>query len=184
MSTADETFVKNLEEKTGKSVAEWIKVVEKSRIEKHAQIIAMLKSDHGFTHGYANFIALKARKSDAGSAEDSTALIDDQYKGEKGALRPIYDDLVKKIGQFGNDVTFEPKKAYVSVRRKKQFALIQPTTKTRVDIGINLKGKSAAGRLEPSGSNSMCSHRVRVTERLEIDREIIDWLREAYDSAG
>ena len=60
---------KGLLEKTGKSLEHWIKVVKDSKIEKHKAIIDFLKSEHGFTHGYANFVALKARKADAGSHE-------------------------------------------------------------------------------------------------------------------
>ena len=89
-----------------------------------------------------------------------------------------------KSGKFGNDIEIAPKKAYVSLRRNKQFALIQPSTKTRVDIGINLKGREPAGRLEASGSfNAMVSHRVRVAGVDEVDEELLGWLRAAYDAA-
>lgn len=77
-----------------------------------------------------------------------------------------------------------PKKAYVSLRRSKQFAIIQPSTATRVDVGINLKGHKATDRLEASGSfNSMVSHRVRIADKKEVNKELIGWLREAYDNA-
>ena len=77
-----------------------------------------------------------------------------------------------------------PKKAYVSLRRNKQFAIFQPSTATRLDVGINLKGKPAKGRLEASGSfNSMVSHRVRVESAADVNAELVGWLREAYESA-
>ncbi|MEM9305400.1 MAG: DUF5655 domain-containing protein, partial [Pseudomonadota bacterium] len=83
------------------------------------------------------------------------------------------------------DVELAPKKAYVSLRRQKQFGLIQPSTRTRVDVGINLKGDAPSGRLEASGSfNAMVSHRVRVSSADEVDAELIDWLREAFERAG
>ena len=63
-----------------------------------------------------------------------------------------------------------PKKAYVSLRRRKQFGCLQPSTATRFDVGINLKGVAPAGRLEASGSfNAMVSHRVRVSDVKEVD---------------
>ena len=65
----------------------------------------------------------------------------------------------------------------------KQFAIIQPSTRTRVDIGINLKGIDPTDRLEASGSfNSMVSHRVRVGTVDEVDQELLQWLLEAYES--
>jgi hypothetical protein len=77
-----------------------------------------------------------------------------------------------------------PKKTYVSLRRSKQFALVQPSTKTRLDVGLNLKGVPPAGRLEASGSfNAMCTHRVRVETAADVDAALIGWMRDAYDRA-
>ena len=86
---------------------------------------------------------------------------------------------------FGDDVELSAKKAYVSLRRKKQFGLVQPSTKTRVDVGIQLKNVAPGGRLEASGSfNAMVSHRVRLGSVEEVDEELIGWLRDAYSAAG
>ena len=127
---------------------------------------------------------MKARATDAGSADSLDQLIEDQYKGKEN-LRPFYDKLIKEIKGFGKDVEVAPKKAYVSLRRKKQFALIQPSTKSRLDVGINLKGMNPEGRLEASGSfNAMCSHRVRITEGSQANKELVGWLKKAYDEAG
>ena len=72
----------------------------------------------------------------------------------------------------------------MALRRNKQFGIVQPSTKTRVDVGINLKGVEPTERLEASDSfNSMVSHRVRVTDATQIDDELIGWLRQAYDMA-
>ena len=69
-------------------------------------------------------------------------------------------------------------------RRSKQFGLVQPSTATRVDVGLNLKGTAPKGRLEASGSfNSMCTHRVRVETAKDVDAELLGWLRKAYDNA-
>ena len=108
-------------------------------------------------------------------------LVAAQYAGKKEGLKPIYDALSTAIGKLGKDVEFAPKKAYVSLRRNKQFALIQPSTATRVDVGFCMKGEPATDRLEVAGSfNSMCSHRVRLTSVKEIDAELKRWLKQAY----
>jgi predicted transport protein len=180
----EDTMIKNLKEKYGKSLEEWIEIVKKTGIQKHGEIIKFLKSEHGFTHGFANLVSLKARGTDSASADSAESLVDDQYKG-KEALHPIYVKLMEEVKKFGNDVEVAPKRAYVSLRRKKQFALVQPSTKARLDIGINMKGFDTTDRLEASGSfNAMCSHRVRVSDIGDVDNELISWLRQAYDSAG
>ena len=177
-------MIKNLKEKYGKSLEEWIEVVKKTGIQKHGEIIKFLKSEHGFTHGFANLVSLKARGTDSASADSGDSLVDDQYKG-KESLHPIYIKLISAVKKFGNDVEIAPKRAYVSLRRKKQFALVQPSTKTRLDIGINLKRQDTTDRLEASGSfNAMCSHRVRTSDINDVDHELISWLREAYENAG
>ncbi len=177
-------MIANMKEKTGNTLPQWIKIAKAAKLEKHGQILKLLKSDHGMTHGFANLVAHKTLASDAGSAGSSDALIEAQYSGAKADLRPIYDALIKEIKKFGKDVEIAPKKSYVSLRRSKQFGLIQPSTRTRVDVGINSKGAKAVGRLEKSGSfNAMVSHRVKLGDVKEVNRELIGWLKKAYTEA-
>lgn len=171
---------KGILEKTGKSIEHWIEVVQQANIEKHNAIIKFLKTEHGFTHGYANFVAHKSKKSDAASHDDSD-LLTNQYKN-KEHLKPIYDKLVEEILAFGDDITKTPKKDSVSLIRKRQFALIKPATKTRIDLGLKLKGKPTTDRLGNSGPfGAMCTHRVKLATLEEVDTELIEWLKEAYE---
>jgi hypothetical protein len=175
-------MIKNMKEKTGKELDEWLQILKASGVEKFRARIDYLKSEHGLTHGYANMIVLQARQAAEGGPMTGSDMVDAQYGGAKAALRPIYEALAAEISQFGEDIELAPKKAYVSLRGKKQFGLIQPSTRTRVDVGINLKGTVPTGRLEASGSfNSMVSHRVRLTELAQVDDELVGWLKAAYD---
>jgi predicted transport protein len=184
MESADKTMIANLEIKFGKSLAQWIKIVKKEKLEKHGEILKFLKENHGFTHGYANLVSMKARAADAGSAESEDQLVADQYKG-KESLKPIYEKLLKEISKLGKDIEIVPKKAAVSFRRKRQFALIQPSTKTRIDLGLKIKDKKLEGRLEGSGPfGTMCTHRVKLSDPSEIDKEVIGWIKEAYEGAN
>ncbi len=178
------TMIANLQEKTGKSIEQWLDLARTLDEPKHGGLLKRLKADHGLTHGYANMVAHLALKTDAGSMSESVDLVEAQYSGDKAALKPIYDALVALIVDLGPDVELAPKKAYVSVRRSKQFAIIQPTTRTRLDLGLNLKGHDPEGRLEASGSfNSMVSHRVRLASPADVDATLAGWLRQAYEQA-
>ncbi|MBL0124718.1 MAG: DUF4287 domain-containing protein [Betaproteobacteria bacterium] len=185
MSTLDDANTRmreNLEARTGKTFAAWINVARKLGTDRHADIVAYLKLEGPMSHGYANMIAHEARKPDAVSEEDP---VDALFAGPKAALRPIYDAIAKTVTTFGRDIEFAPKKTCVSLRRAKQFALVQPSTATRVDIGINLKGVAPTGKLEASGTwNGMVSHRVRIGAIGEFDLEVKSWLKQAYDQAG
>ena len=122
---------KGLLEKTGKPLSHWVKVVKNAKLEKHKAIIDFLKAEHGFTYGYANFVAHKSKGSDAASQDDST-LLADQYQG-KETLKPIYEKLVKAISKFGKDITITPKKYAVSVLSR------QTAAPTRVPKNIHPK---------------------------------------------
>lgn len=177
------SMIQNLKEKTGKSLDEWIAIAKSAKLAKHGEIVAMLKTKHGMGHGYANLVAHKMLGSDAGSA-DGEDLIASQYAGPKAALKPIYDALMACVKKFGSDVEVSPKKGYVSLRRSKQFALFQPSTATRLDVGINLKGVKPSGKLEASGSfNAMVSHRVRLESVKDVNAELAGWLKQAYEAS-
>lgn len=174
------SMIANMPEKTGKSLEEWLALAAEAKAEKHGQILKFLKEQYGLGHGYANLVALRFLESKTAPVED---LVGTQY-ADKPGLVPIYEALRQAIGGFGDDIEFSPKKANVSVRRSKQFALIQPSTKTRLDLGIQLKGEPAGPRLEASGSfNAMVSHRVRLESPEQVDGELIAWLRLAYERA-
>ena len=154
MATPEEMAAKmisNMKEKTGKTLPQWLKITSKCGLEKHGQIVKLLKSDYEVTHGFANLIAHKTLAA-ASPEKGSTDKVDAQYAGKKEDLRPIYEAIIKAVQKLGADVEVSPKKSYVSLRRKKQFALIQPSTATRVDVGLNLKGHPTSERLEASGS--------------------------------
>jgi hypothetical protein len=177
------TMIENLAEKTGKNLSQWLKIVSASKLARHGEIVKHLKSEHGMTHGYANLVAHKALEQNAPPAAANDP-IESHYAGAKAALRPIYEKLLGVITRFGADVEIAPKKGYVSLRRSKQFAIVQPSTATRVDVGIQLKGAAPTGRLEASGSfNAMVSHRVRLTQPSDVDAELERWLRQAYNAA-
>ena len=183
MDQATRTMIRKLEESSGKTLDQWAALVRKSGKTRHGEIVSMLKGDHGLTHGYANLVAHSALKSDASQA-DPDDLVAAQYSGAKRDLQPIYEKILTAVKKFGPDVEVAPKKGYVSLRRSRQFALVQPSTATRVDVGVQLKGVDPEGRLEKSGSfNAMVTHRVRIASASEVDRELITWLRRAYEQA-
>ena len=175
-----ESMLNNMADKTGRPLDAWLKLLAPLALEKHGQIVKWLKSEHGVTHGFANLIANRA----LASKSDDTDPVDAQYAGPKAGLRPIYDAVCETVRSFGDDVEVSPRKTYVTLRRSKQFALVQPSTRSRVDIGINLKGTAPGKRLEASGSfNAMVSHRVRITDPSQVDKELERWLKKAYDAA-
>ena len=182
MSTAEQTMIANLEKNTGKSLDEWITIVKGKEFAKHGEIVQFLKEEHGFTHGFANMVAHKSREVESEGGKET--LVEDQYRGKEHFL-PLYEQLLSAVTRFGSDIEVAPKKSYVSLRRKKQFATLGPATKSRFEIGINLRGEEGSGRLEKiTSANAMCSHRINMESGEEVSSEILGWIRKAYDNAG
>ncbi len=182
--SAEVTMIANIEKTTGKKFEEWITIVNNSKLSKHGELVNFLKEKHGMTHGYANMVVHSAKQSHAGAVENETDWIAEQYKGKEN-LKPWYDKIMSEINKLGGDIDISPKKAYVSLRRKKQFALIQPSTKARLDVGLNIKGIAPSGIAEAGNSwNAMCTHRIKIDDEKVINNELLNWIRQAYDQAG
>lgn len=174
------TQISNIEKNTGKKLNEWITMIRQSGLEKHGALVSYLKVNHGFTHGNANLVVHYAMQSHAGAAENSDDLISAQYLGKENLL-PLFEEIVSAVRQFGDGLEMAPKKAYVSLRRRKQFALIQPSTKERLDIGLSIKGEAADKYAQAAGSwNGMCTHRIKLESGQIITPELIGWLRKAW----
>lgn len=179
MDQALQTMIDNMPEKTGKSLEEWKVILKIKSFEKHSQGVKFLKEEHGVTHGFANTI-VSLSKEENHASED---LVANQYS-RKEILKPIYEQLLSVVNSFGEDVTITPKKGSVSIIRKKQFVLIKPATKTRIDLGLKLPGKETTVRLGNSGPfGTMCSHRVQISDIDEVNEELIGWMKEAYEKA-
>jgi predicted transport protein len=179
MNEALQTMINNMPKKTGKSLDQWKAILKTKAFAKHSEGVNFLKKEHGVTHGFANtIVTLSVEENNA--PED---LVTTQYKG-KEALLPIYKKLLQIVKGFGNDITITPKKTSISIIRKRQFVLIKPATKTRIDLGLKLPEKPITDRLGNSGPfGSMCTHRVQVTSVDDIDTELIEWMKEAYTKA-
>lgn len=186
MSSVDEatqTQIRNIEAQTGQSLDELVAAGLATGLTRHKELQNFFTAEYGLTFGNANVLAIFTRDRLKGAAGEEENFVDAQYADKKAALRPLYDALIAAVEGFGDDVEIAPKRTYVSLRRKKQFGLVQPGA-GRVDVGINLKSMEPAGRLEKSGSfNSMCTHRVRVAGPQDIDDDLLGWLRQAYEQA-
>jgi hypothetical protein len=195
MATVEEGLqaqIRNIEATYGKPMADWLAIIAASGLTKHTEVVAMLKSDYGMTHGAAHRVSLVARQAVVARQAAAAPVGADRdsdpagalYTGRKAGLRPLHDALMTAITAFGDDIELVPKKGYLSLRRRKQFAMIQPSGAGRIDVGLILKDAAASGRLESAaGFNALFTHRVRLSGLADLDGELTGWLRAAYDGA-
>ena len=165
---------------TGDDVATWADRVRATGLETEPEVRAWL-AERGIT-GYGQMVLVMER---FGYPDFLTAtadeLVDGQYAA-KPALRPIYDAVVTAALGVG-EVHVQARKTYVSlVGPRRTFAVVQASTKSRIDLGLRLPGREPGGRLHPARSigNGDCTVRFGLTSVDEVDDEVVDLLAETY----
>ncbi len=180
------TQLANIETRSGKSLADLDAFLKASGLTKHGELRDLLKRELGLGHGDANtlvHVLLKSHGAAQAEGKSADEVLDAIYTGAKAALRPVHDAIMAVITPFG-DFEVAPKKGYVSLRRKKQFAMVGPATNTRVEVGLNGKALQGSERLVTVPPGGMCNFKVRVGAVDEVDSELTGWLRQSYDAAG
>ena len=182
---ATQTQLANIQKKTGRSLEQLYDALRGSGKGKHGELRDWAKAELGLGHGDANTLVTLFGRAQAPAPASAAGgdVLDEIYVGGKAGLRPVHEALMQRIEAFG-DFEVAPKKGYVSLRRKKQFAMIGPGSQTRVDVGINMKGIDGTDRLKALPPGKMTQYNVAVTAPGEVDDELIGWLRTAYDAAG
>ena len=185
------TQLRNIQTKTGKTIAELHAVLAASGLAKTGERRSLLMQQFKLGYGDANAVALFMGQplpaldgaAPATAAPPTGAALDAIYAGTKAHLRPLHDAVMAAVRGLG-DFEEAPKKSYISLRRKKQFAMLGPATKDAIEIGLNAKDLPAAPRLRAMPPGGMCPYAVRVSAAKDIDAQLLGWLRVAYASAG
>jgi hypothetical protein len=177
-----QAYLDNIKAKTGKTPDDFRALAAEKGLTQYSDVMAWLETDYGLGHGHANAMAQLLVNEDKIriSPDDQLA---EHFAGGKVRWRPAYDALAAQICAFGADVTLSSNRTYINVQRGgKKFAILQPSTTDRFDIGIKLKSAAPTGRFEAAGAwNNMVTHRVRIGDPVQIDDEVLAWLRRAYE---
>ena len=189
---AVQTQLKNVQTKTGRTIGELHAAVAAAGLAKHGErrswLMEHFKLGYGDANMVTNFIGkpLPDLGTGAPAAQPAAAEgdpLDAIYTGAKAPLRPLHDAVMAAVQTLG-DFEVAPKKSYISLRRRKQFAMLGPATKDAVEIGLNAKGLPPHQRLKLQPPGSMCQATTRISSVAEIDTVLKGWLKRAYDAAG
>lgn len=180
-----QAYLDNIKAKTGKSAEDFKQLAEKKGFlkpgVKAGEIVNWLKKDFDLGHGHAMAIytVFKGTKENILNPQEAIAK---HFTGAKSVWKPVFDDLMNKLKKFGNDISIAPAASYLSILREDRKIAVIQVTADRMDLGIKLKGAEPTSRFEASGSwNVMMTHRVRIKDPKQIDKELLDWLGKAYD---
>ena len=181
-NAALQTQLRNIEARTGHDLASFRQLLAASGLAKHGEKRSMLMQTLGLGYGDANTIVTLASQDPTPAAAEADPL-DAIYAGPKAHLRPLHEALIKAINDFGS-YEIAPKKANVSLRRKKQFATLGPATKDLLELGLNVKQLPEHPRLKAVAPGGMCQYSTRLGRPEDIDADLLAWLRAAFDAAG
>lgn len=179
---AKATQLRNIEAKTAQTIDALCNAIRGSGKVKHGEVRTWVMERFGLGYGDANALAHAASSATA-SPDGSEDPLTQIYSGKKQHLRAIHDALLAAIASWG-EFEVAPKKAYVSLRRNKQFAMLGPKNATSAELGINLKEEVASSRIVGQKPGGMCHYAVLLAEPKDIDDEVLTVLRKAFDAAG
>lgn len=185
MAAAMASMVRNLEQQTGNSLADWIAIVRQCELAGFKPRVDWLKQNHGLGHGYAQLVVREADKAAAPAEAGEPDLLAGQFSGAKAALRPIYDRLEQIISALGPEVSVGVRKTMVGFSMGRQFACTHPMTAKRLDLSLALPDVEPTGRLKEAKATAMgrINRVVGLTAVEEIDEEVLGWIRAAYEGA-
>jgi hypothetical protein len=188
-------WIKDLPQKTGRSLEDWLRLVKQSGPATEKERREWLKKEYGLGTNTAWWLAERAGGDGRATADDDPALylqaaeefVEAMFAGGKAGLRPVYDALLKLGLGIGKDVKACPCKTIVPLYRNHVFAQIKPTTRTRIDMGFALGDTKATGRLIDTGGfakKDRITHRIPIAGLADIDSEVEEWMRVAYERDG
>jgi len=179
----ERAIIDNLLTRTGKSIDDWSRLVESEAPHARKDRIQWLRKRHKLGGPTATIIAAACEgKSVSEDYDDQDGLIEAMYIGKED-LRSIYERIASSAKRLGEDVELAARKTYVSISRKRQFAAIQPSAKSRVDLGLVLPATPVTKRLLPSKTvgGGRITHRIALEKDADFDSEAKSWLRRAYN---
>jgi hypothetical protein len=188
--TMVQKWITELKPKTGRTLAEWLKLIKKEGPPTEAERRDWLKTKYGLGTNTAWWFAERSvgKGEESGDADHCLRVAEkyvaEMFSGKKEQLRPIYDALLKLGLRIGKEAKACPCQTIVPLYRKHVFAQIKPTTQTRIDFGLALGNMKTPKRLIDTGGyakNDRITHRFEITSLKDIDDEVKRWLRIAYE---
>lgn len=176
----------SMKERTGRTLEEWVAVVQASGLDPLDQkaVRKWLKEEHGVLQTSQWAIADAAARAAGWKRPTTDEYIDQQYAGPKAHLRPIFDRVREIVMAFGDDVSLEGRASYTPFVRRRQFAAVAPTTRTRVDVGVRYTQPPASELLVAGNAPGQCTHKIGLESVDEVTPEVVELLRAAYHQNG
>jgi hypothetical protein len=185
-----QAWISGLRQKTGRTLDEWVDLVQEEGPEPEPERRAWLKAKHGLGTNASWWIAQRAEGKGVEDGDPEAYLkaaegyIEAMFEGKRAPLKPIFEKILETVRRLGKDVKVCPCKTIVPIYRQHVFAEIKPATLNRIELGFALRDMPATGRLVETGGfekKDRITHRIAVESLAGVDAEVKKWLKYAYD---
>ena len=105
----------------------------------------------------------------------------DHLRDKGPAVTAMYEKLIRELQKFG-PLKIEPKKTSIHLGNRFGFAGVY-TRKDYINLEIHLNHKLTGKRISKveRASANRFHHTIKLTSENDIDKELLIWLREAYE---
>jgi Domain of unknown function (DUF5655) len=171
-------WIRVLERQTGESLQTWNRRIAAQRFSTERSLRSWLVAQG--VSGYARSLLVMETFGYPDYVQASAGELIDQQYADRPHLKPICEAIIAASTALGN-VTIQARKTFVSLLTpRRTFARVQPTTKTRLDLGLRLESRKAGGRLERSRIHETMPLQVSLHTLDDLDDRVREWLRQAY----
>lgn len=177
----EKEFMDDLAKATGKDLSSWMKTIDGFASKKRNEVIAWLKSEHGFGHMNASLLAGIHANGGKPVYQSTGDLLENQF-AKAGEMRPLYDAFIAFVQKNFAAASVLPKKTYVSILDNREFAAVNIKPK-ELRIGFDLGDRpfdDKIGKAKLTGPMPRISHMLVLTDAKQLDPTIVDAMRESH----
>ena len=170
-----------LAEETGKDLATWMNIIDAFGSRKRNEVIAWLKSEHGFGHMNASLLAGIHANGGKPVYQSTGDLLENQFAKADG-MRSLYEDLIAFVMKNFPNATVLPKKTYVSILENREFAAVNIKPK-ELRIGFDLGERAFDEVIEKaklSGPMPRISHMMVLTDATQLDKSVVEVMKQSH----
>lgn len=175
-----EAIIRNMKAKTGRSIEGWIDVVSSTNLREKKEVMEFLKKEQGLGH----FQAQKVFEHFLGSDDyaNPNAFVDQLFSSKQ--TRELYEFAKSKILEIDKGINVQPCQTYIPFYGKNQFALLAPSGKDALVLGLHLpdEGTSSEFTAPCKLGSKRINRQIILSITSDLSASVLAAIRSAYQN--
>ena len=177
----EKEFIDHLKTSTGRDLKDWMTEINTFVNKKRNDIIHLLKTEYNFGHMNASLLAGIFLNNGKPVYGDTSELLENQFT-KAPSMWPLYQAFIELVQKNFPEAAILPKKTYVSVLGKREFAAINVKPK-ELRIGLDLGDRlfdETVTKARLTGPMPRISHQIILTTESQLNDELVKLLQDSY----